>query len=52
METNTHTPFPVMTTLAERASAAVRKSQSQLQTSLNLSATSFNPSSDWPESLK
>jgi hypothetical protein len=53
METSTDTPFSVMTkTLEERASAAVSNSQSQLKTSLTPAATSFNPSGDWPESLK
>jgi hypothetical protein len=52
METSTDTPFSVMTkTLEERASAAVSNSQVQQKTSPT-PATSFNPSGDWPESLK
>ncbi|KAJ9589116.1 hypothetical protein L9F63_017575, partial [Diploptera punctata] len=51
-EPNTETPFSVTTkTLEERASAAVSNSQTQQKTSTPNSAP-FNPSGDWPESLK
>lgn len=51
METSPDTPFSVTTkTLEERASAAVNNSEAQQKTSA--SATHFNPSGDWPESLK
>jgi len=52
METNTDTPFSVTTkTLEERASAAVSNSQAQ-QKMPSTATAPFNPSGDWPESLK
>ncbi|XP_021937854.1 leukocyte receptor cluster member 8 homolog isoform X2 [Zootermopsis nevadensis] len=52
METNADTPFSVTTkTLEERASAAVSNSQTQQKT-LSTPTAPFNPSGDWPESLK
>jgi type IV secretory pathway VirB10-like protein len=51
METSADTTFSVTTnTLEERASAAVSNSEAQQKTSAP--ATHFNPSGDWPESLK
>jgi hypothetical protein len=52
METSIDTPFSITTkTLEERASAAVSNSQTQQKT-LSTPAAPFNPSGDWPESLK
>lgn len=51
METSSDTLFSITTkTLEERASAAVSNSEGQQKTSTP--ATHFNPSGDWPESLK